>query len=159
MAARTFANISGGVFITSITILVVAIPEGLPLAVTLALVALWWAASHAGWISRVFLPTPEATFASLREGLDGGELAQFTWATTWRMVEGWLLASLLGVLLGWACDGHFRSPAPPDRLPTVLTQGFPLRLRLPQGDELVVSTPPQRVLCSNAAWVDFATLP
>ena len=69
-------------------------------AVTLALVALWWAASHGGWISRVFLPTPEASFASLREGLDGGELAQFAQATTWRMVEGWLLASLLGVLLG-----------------------------------------------------------
>jgi ABC-type nitrate/sulfonate/bicarbonate transport system permease component len=69
-------------------------------AVTLALVALWGAASHGGWISRVFLPTPEATLASLREGLDGGELAQFTLATTWRMVEGWLLASLLGVALG-----------------------------------------------------------
>ncbi len=70
------------------------------LAVTLALVGLWWAASHGGWISRVFLPTPEATWTSLREGLDGGELAQFTRATTARMVEGWLLASLLGVALG-----------------------------------------------------------
>jgi len=48
----------------------------------------------------VFLPTPEATWSSLREGLAGGELAQFTWATSWRMVEGWLLASLLGVALG-----------------------------------------------------------
>jgi sulfonate transport system permease protein len=69
-------------------------------AVTLALLALWWAASHGGWISRVFLPTPEATLSSLREGLASGELAQFTLATTWRMVEGWLLASLLGVALG-----------------------------------------------------------
>lgn len=69
-------------------------------AVTLSLVALWWAASQGGWISRVFLPTPEATFASLREGLEGGELAQFTRATAWRMVEGWLLASLIGVALG-----------------------------------------------------------
>ena len=69
-------------------------------AVTLVLLALWWAASHGGWISRVFLPTPEATLSSLREGLAGGELAQFTLATTWRMVEGWLLASLLGVALG-----------------------------------------------------------
>ena len=32
-------------------------------------------ASHGGWVSRVFLPTPEATLASLREGLAGGELA------------------------------------------------------------------------------------
>ena len=28
------------------------------LAVVLALLALWWAASHGGWVSRVFLPTP-----------------------------------------------------------------------------------------------------
>jgi sulfonate transport system permease protein len=69
-------------------------------ALTLALGALWWGASHSGWVSRVFLPTPEATFSSLREGLKGGELVQFTVATTGRMVEGWLLASLLGVALG-----------------------------------------------------------
>ena len=69
-------------------------------AVFLALLALWWAASHGGWISRVFLPTPEATAASLREGRDGGELGSFTLATTLRMLEGWLLASVLGVALG-----------------------------------------------------------
>ncbi|MDH6592155.1 sulfonate transport system permease protein [Variovorax sp. TBS-050B] len=78
------------------------------LAVFGALVALWWAASHAGWVSRVFLPTPEATLASLREGLglaggsDQGELLGFTQATVGRMVQGWLLASLFGVLLGAA---------------------------------------------------------
>ena len=55
-------------------------------AVLLSLVAVWWAASHAGWISRVFLPTPEATLASLREGLFGGELAAFTHATVLRML-------------------------------------------------------------------------
>lgn len=69
-------------------------------AVLLALAALWWTASHAGWISRVFLPTPEATLASLREGLDGGELGAFTLATVGRMLEGWLLASVAGIALG-----------------------------------------------------------
>ena len=72
-----------------------------------ALVALWWTASNAGWVSRVFLPTPQATFASLAEGLNlrgggQGELLAFTLATVRRMVEGWLLASLFGVLLGAA---------------------------------------------------------
>ncbi|OUM02188.1 ABC transporter permease [Variovorax sp. JS1663] len=73
-----------------------------------ALVALWWIASNAGWVSRVFLPTPQATFASLAEGLNlrsgggQGELLAFTLATVRRMVEGWLLASLFGVLLGAA---------------------------------------------------------
>ena len=70
-------------------------------AVFAAFIALWWAASHAGWISRVFLPTPEATLASLQEGLaSGGELIAFMLATTARMLQGWLLASLFGVALG-----------------------------------------------------------
>jgi ABC-type nitrate/sulfonate/bicarbonate transport system permease component len=71
----------------------------------LVLLALWWLASHAGWISRVFLPTPEATLASLAEGLNlqgrgQGELAAFTWQTVQRMLLGWLLASLAGIVLG-----------------------------------------------------------
>jgi sulfonate transport system permease protein len=70
------------------------------LVVFFCIIALWWAASHAGWISRVFLPTPEATFNSLREGLLHGELLAFSWATLTRMFEGWLLASLIGVALG-----------------------------------------------------------
>lgn len=60
---------------------------------------LWWLASHQGWISRVFLPTPEATLASLREGLRG-ELLGFMGDTVLRMLLGWLLASLIGVALG-----------------------------------------------------------
>ena len=63
------------------------------------LLGLWWVASHGGWISKVFLPTPEATWASLEEGLRG-DLAGFTLATTGRMLLGWLLASLVGVALG-----------------------------------------------------------
>lgn len=72
------------------------------LALLLALVALWWVASNAGWVSRVFLPTPQATAASLVEGLRGGELLGFTRATVGRMLMGWLLASLVGVALGAA---------------------------------------------------------
>lgn len=69
-------------------------------AVFLGIMALWWVASHAGWISKVFLPTPEATWLSLRDGLDEGELLAYSWATLTRMVEGWLLASLIGIALG-----------------------------------------------------------
>ena len=76
-------------------------------AVLAALIALWWGASTAGYVSRVFLPTPQATWASLLEGLNftgqgNGELWAFTQATVGRMVQGWLLASLFGVLLGAA---------------------------------------------------------
>ena len=76
-------------------------------AVLLGIVGLWWLASHLGGVSRVFLPTPEATLASLAEGLNltgtgSGELLAFTLATVQRMLAGWLLASLFGVLLGAA---------------------------------------------------------
>ena len=70
------------------------------LAVLAALLALWWLASHAGWVSKVFLPTPEATLASLHEGLAAGELACFTAATVGRMLAGWVLAGVAGVGLG-----------------------------------------------------------
>lgn len=68
--------------------------------VLLALLALWWLASHQQWVSQVFLPTPEATVGSLVQGLVSGELLGFTASTVQRMVLGWLLASLLGLLLG-----------------------------------------------------------
>lgn len=66
---------------------------------------LWWLATHYEWVSRVFLPSPGATLASLTHGLGltgegGGELAGFTWSTVQRMLLGWLLASAIGVGLG-----------------------------------------------------------
>jgi ABC-type nitrate/sulfonate/bicarbonate transport system permease component len=71
-----------------------------------ALLALWWLASHFQWVSKVFLPTPEATLHSLLQGLNlapsdvPGELAGFTASTVERMLLGWLLASLAGMALG-----------------------------------------------------------
>lgn len=78
-----------------------------PSLVLAGFVALWWAASTSGLISRVFLPTPQATFSSLVEGLnlgghgdDQGQLLVFTMDTVRRMLLGWLLASLVGIVLG-----------------------------------------------------------
>ncbi len=70
------------------------------LAVFALLIALWWQASHAQWVSKVFLPTPEATWGSLLEGLTAGDLASFTLATVLRMIVGWGLACALGIGLG-----------------------------------------------------------
>lgn len=73
-----------------------------------ALLALWWAATHAQWVSRVFLPTPEAALHSLLQGLglvagggdSHGQLVGFTLATTGRMLLGWGLATVAGIALG-----------------------------------------------------------
>jgi ABC-type nitrate/sulfonate/bicarbonate transport system permease component len=70
------------------------------LLVLLGLLALWWVCSHAQWVSKVFLPTPEATWTSLREGLAGGELANYTGQTVLRMLLGWGLACVAGIGLG-----------------------------------------------------------
>ena len=67
--------------------------------VLLALLALWWLASHSQWVSKVFLPTPEATAASLAEGLQQGDLWAYTGATLGRMLLGWGLACALGIAL------------------------------------------------------------
>lgn len=70
-------------------------------AATLAAVlALWWAASHFRWASPVFLPTPEAAFASLVQGLASGDLLAFTRGTVERMLAGFVLASIAGVAIG-----------------------------------------------------------
>lgn len=64
------------------------------------LLGLWWLAAHGQWVNRAFLPTPEATLQQLAAGLTGGELAAQTLATVGRMLAGWGLASLAGVILG-----------------------------------------------------------
>ncbi|RYF52561.1 MAG: ABC transporter permease subunit [Comamonadaceae bacterium] len=69
-------------------------------AMLVALLALWWVASHAKWLSPVFVPTPEGMLDSLREGLVDGELAAQTGATVLRMLLGWGLACAAGVALG-----------------------------------------------------------
>lgn len=68
-------------------------------AVVLGLSALWWLASHLEWVSKAFLPTPEATLRSLLDGA-ADELAGFTASTVQRMLLGWLIASLAGVAIG-----------------------------------------------------------
>ena len=76
------------------------------IAVLVVFLSVWWMASHGDWISRVFLPTPEATWASLalgfssEPGADSADLGQASWQTFVRMFLGWGLASLIGVGLG-----------------------------------------------------------
>ena len=60
----------------------------------------WTVASEMQWVSKVFLPTPAATWGSLLEGLREGELWAQSLETLRRMVEGWLAACAVGVLLG-----------------------------------------------------------
>lgn len=67
-----------------------------------ALVALWAGVSAAGWVSPVFLPSPGATWTALSTGMQEGTLLSATLATIERMLIGWLLASLIGIVVGTA---------------------------------------------------------
>jgi sulfonate transport system permease protein len=79
-----------------------------PAALLAGLLALWWLVSAREWLSKVFLPTPAATFASLLEGLHG-DLVLFTWATVERMLLGWGLASLAGIAIGATIGSSVRA--------------------------------------------------
>lgn len=72
------------------------------LALLAAILAMWWVASHFGFVNRLFLPSPEATLQALHSGLRDGVLAGQGMETSLRMFFGWLLASIAGVALGAA---------------------------------------------------------
>lgn len=65
-----------------------------------ALVVLWACASANEWVSPAFLPSPADTLRTLQEGWQGGELASRALLTMDRMIYGWMLSSLLGIVLG-----------------------------------------------------------
>jgi sulfonate transport system permease protein len=67
-----------------------------------ALIALWQVLADARLISPVFFPSPTRTFAALRAMAARGDLWAPMGATCLRMLYGWAVASLLGVLLGAA---------------------------------------------------------
>lgn len=71
----------------------------LSLGVLAGIVALWWTASHREWLSKVFLPTPEAAFEALADGLLADMAPQLR-QTVGRMIQGWLLACLAGIAMG-----------------------------------------------------------
>lgn len=72
-----------------------------PLGGVAALLGLWWLAGHSGWFSPAVLPSPEATAASLAEGLRG-ELPGVALATAGHVLQGWAPASVAGIALGAA---------------------------------------------------------
>jgi len=70
------------------------------MAVAACVVLAWATACAQGWVSPVFFPSPRATWAALTEGLVNGPLAALATGTAQRMVYGWGLACLVGVVLG-----------------------------------------------------------
>jgi sulfonate transport system permease protein len=70
------------------------------IAVTALIVALWQVAADYGGIPTVFLPGPDRAWGALIAGFGHGDLSNLTLATIERMIFGWLLASLAGIIVG-----------------------------------------------------------
>jgi sulfonate transport system permease protein len=68
----------------------------------LAIFGVWQLIAISGLVSTAFLPAPSDALTSLRQGLIDGNLANGFAATSIRLLQGWLLASLLGIVLGAA---------------------------------------------------------
>jgi taurine transport system permease protein len=71
-----------------------------------ALFALWWVATHAGWIKPLFLPKPESIWFAFNQAvsgdLDGHTLwVHFLWSM-YRVFSAFILAVLLGIPVGIA---------------------------------------------------------
>jgi ABC-type nitrate/sulfonate/bicarbonate transport system permease component len=70
------------------------------IGVGMLFILLWYVVARARLVSPVFLPGPERAWDALVYGLTEGDLLIMTARTVERMVYGWLLASLLGIVLG-----------------------------------------------------------
>jgi len=68
----------------------------------LALIGLWQLAAEMKLINPIFFPSPGRTFGELYDQVVSGRLWQPLGATALRMLYGWALACVLGVVLGAA---------------------------------------------------------
>lgn len=65
-----------------------------------AFILVWKLITDAKLVSPIFFPSPQRTLTSLINGLGGRPLLEQTLETVKRMLLGWLLASLVGIMLG-----------------------------------------------------------
>ncbi len=74
------------------------------LATAVALLALWWAVSHFGWVSPLFLPSPEEVATQVvliaQDGYAGASLWEHVSASLTRILSAALIAASLGIPIG-----------------------------------------------------------
>lgn len=78
----------------------------LPAFITLVFLVLWELSARRGWISTLFFPAPSVIFISAQHLIASGELAIDLNATLSRVLVGFVLGGLpgliLGLLMGWS---------------------------------------------------------
>jgi taurine transport system permease protein len=89
----------------------------------LAILAIWWALAHSGLFTPFMLPTPERVFLRIWNDGVSGDLALNVGLTLYRALAGFVIAAVLGVLIGAAMTrggvvGWFFDP--------IISVGFPM---------------------------------
>ncbi len=77
-------------------------------SVFLLLLGIWWLITAAGWEQPLFLPSPQSVWNSLVQQWNNGQLASDTGVSVFRIMVGFLIASVLAVPLGLLI-GTFRA--------------------------------------------------
>lgn len=67
-----------------------------------ALFVVWEAGSRSGWISPIVLPAPSEALEAFLNLARSGQLALHLQASLSRLVQGWILGTLLGIAFGFA---------------------------------------------------------
>lgn len=67
----------------------------------------WAAATWLQWVSPIFLPAPNAVLTELQDQAASGVLWQDLWASTYRIMVGWVISTVLALPIG-VLMGNFR---------------------------------------------------
>jgi sulfonate transport system permease protein len=79
------------------------LPDARPLVLPLVLALGWEGLSHSGLVNPVIAPAIETIVSAAYDLIRSGDLWLNTWATIQRILEGFAIAGILGVVVGAAC--------------------------------------------------------
>ncbi|MBQ8074610.1 MAG: ABC transporter permease [Oscillospiraceae bacterium] len=66
----------------------------------LILITLWCILTYGGFVTPIFVPSPSAVFGKISEGIRDGSLLRNCWASTRRVMVGWLLSAVIALPCG-----------------------------------------------------------
>lgn len=78
------------------------VSTALAIAVPVAIFALWELSAHQGWVDERFYGRPSGVFTEARELIADGTLVEQIWITVRRLVIGYVLGSVAGIIVGLA---------------------------------------------------------
>lgn len=77
-----------------------ALEPFLPIIGVAGLLAIWWITAWNRWVDPVLLPSPQATFTALWQGMDGGALGFDFVKTIYRTAMSTLIAAVIAIPIG-----------------------------------------------------------